>query len=107
MADDDVRLEAELLQIGGGVRDDVGASHGPVQFARRDVGFLRRAVGFGIRHLPHAGNLVRVGLGQEHHVMLSRRDQMSDDVQVLSGEVLVDEQVFHTATWQGGGRFGG
>jgi hypothetical protein len=35
--------------------------------------------------------------------MPTRRNQMPDDVQILTRKVLVDEQIFHTATLLGGG----
>ena len=59
MADDDVRLEAELLQIGGRMRDDVGASHRPIQFARGDMrlsGGRAVGLGYGTVRTPESGS---------------------------------------------------
>ena len=103
MADDDVGLVAELLQVGRGVRHNVGAPHRCIELAARDMRLHSPRDRFWVGHCSHPGNLVRVGLAEEHHVMPTRRNQMPDDVQILTRKVLVDEQIFHTATLLGGG----
>ena len=69
-----------------------------IEVARGDMRLpapaLRR---LGIRHAPHTRDPVGVRLGDEHDLVAAGRDQVPDDVQVLAGEVLVDEQEFHAA----------
>ena len=101
MTDDDVRIETELLEIRSGAGDDVGTPHRGIEFARCDMRIRRRSVRLWIGYRSHARYLVRVRLAEEHHVVLPRCDQMPDDMQVLSREILVNEQIFHAATLQG------
>ena len=77
MANDDIGLEAELLQSGSPVcAYDLRTPHRRVQFARRDMRFRRRTLsGSRIWNCSHAGVPIGVWLGDEHQVMLFGRDE--------------------------------
>ena len=90
MADDDVGLEAELLQPEPRAGHDFRAARGHLEFPGDPVRVRAGRVGFAIGKLPDSGDLVRVGFRQEHDLMRPRRDEVPDDMQELSGEVLVD-----------------
>ena len=103
MADDDVGREAERAQVGGDGGDQFGAVCGEVELAAVDVGGVlddRRQL---VVHPADAGDVVAVRLRDEDDLVVPVLQQMADDVQILAGEVLVDEQELHRRGPQPGG----
>ena len=107
MADHDIRREAKLFQRLRGVRDDLRAPHGGIQFPRRDVRLLRRGARLHVGNLPHPLDHVRVGFGDEDDLMRLHRHQMAHEMKELSWKILVDKKEFQRVIPNGGRRRAG
>ena len=95
MANDDIGREPKLLQVCRRMGNDVSTPERRIEFARRDMNLCRRTRRFGVRHYAYALDPVCIRLADEHDVMLLRPDEVPDDMQILAGKVLMDEQKLH------------
>ena len=93
VADDDVWLEAEALQVARGLGDHLGAQHGELELLCGRMGAGRHAPRQLVEDAAHAGQHVAVRLADEHHLVLALPREVADQVQELAREVLVDEQI--------------
>src|ERR1700722_1155829 len=71
---------------------DLRPPHAIVQLTRGYMGFLVAQGWTQIRDLPHTDNFVNIRLRNEQDLVPAHRDQMTDDVQELSGVVLMHKQ---------------
>ena len=95
MADDDIRLEPQRFDLVGGALHCLRPRHRQFEFPRMRMDQLFGTAGDLVDDAAHAGNEIGVLFADEHHVMLIGRLQVPDNMKKLSGEVLVDKQIFH------------
>ena len=79
------------------MRNDIGAPECRIEFPRGNVDLRRRTRGLRVRHHAYAIDAVGIGLADEDHVVLLRPHEMADQMQILAGKVLVDEQELHVS----------
>jgi hypothetical protein len=92
VTDDDVRIEAEMLQTERGAINRFRTSYAIIQFPCRDVGFLDVESGVGIRDFPDTRDLIHVRFADEHHLVPPGSNKVPHDMEELCGKILVNEQ---------------
>jgi hypothetical protein len=95
VANDDVRRIAKQFEIVRRLRNGVGAVSGRIKIACDRVGLHGCGGGPSIGDLTDAGDVVAIGLGYKDQIVFLLARQVTDDMQELTGKVLVNKQVFH------------
>src|SRR3954447_13248187 len=95
MADHDVGGEAEMAQPVRRLEHRFRSPHAVIQLAGGNMGFLDRQRWAHVRNFPHAADFVLVRLRYEQDFVPAGNREVTNDVEKLSGVILMDKQKAH------------
>jgi hypothetical protein len=95
VADHHVRDETRLFQVQRHAGHGLGVQHAAFDFLQVMVHALGHRPGCLVDDFAHAGQGRILPLCDEHDLIAGNGAQMTGEMQVLAGKVLVDEENFH------------
>src|ERR1700733_7736466 len=95
MADDQIRTKSLLAQTSAGLRRIGARIDGAVELDRIGMAVDEAALVLRVDDLVNAGHRVFIGLREEVHTVTGLACKMSDQVAVLPGEILMNEEIIH------------